>query len=602
MKYVVVSGGVVSGLGKGITASSIGTLLKCCGLSVTSIKIDPYLNIDAGTMSPYEHGEVYVLEDGGEVDLDLGNYERFMNIRLTKDHNITTGKVYEQVLTKERKGKYLGKTVQIIPHVTDCIQEWIERVAEMPVEKSGKSPDVCVIELGGTVGDIESSIFLEALRQFSFKSGRDNVCHVHVSLVPIMSSGEKKTKPTQHSIINLRASGLMPDLLVCRCEEEVEDAIKSKISMFSMVPYSNVISVHNVSNIYRVPSMLLEQNVPSIILNCLRINRTPQPDMGSWNLLSDLTDKTSQEVIITIVGKYTGLEDSYISLNKAIKIACIYSQRKAVIEYVESSNLEHDKKNQHRKLYDNAWASLKRADGILIPGGFGIRGIEGKVLAAQYARENKIPFLGICLGMQIMVMEYARNICDLEKANSSEFDKKTKHPVVMFMPEIDQVKMGGTMRLGARICKVQKNSLAYYLYNKTQITERHRHRYEVNPSYIKQLEEAGLIFSGKDEKGERMEITELPESMHPFYFGSQFHPEFTSRPHRPSPCFIGLARASSKQLDWSKLPGSPASSHLRTPVNKGKSLDKNGLSPLRLACENLKLQGAAGNQTFPVLE
>jgi len=601
MKYVVVSGGVVSGMGKGITASSIGTLLKCCGLSVTSIKIDPYLNIDAGTMSPYEHGEVYVLEDGGEVDLDLGNYERFMNIRLTKDHNITTGKVYEQVLTKERKGKYLGKTVQIIPHVTDCIQEWIERVADMPVEKSGKSPDVCVIELGGTVGDIESSIFLEALRQFSFKCGRDNLCHVHVSLVPVMGSGEKKTKPTQHSIINLRASGLMPDLLVCRCEEEVEDAIKSKISMFSMVPYSNVISVHNVSNIYRVPSMLLEQNVPSIILNCLRINRTPQPDMASWNLLSDLTDKTSEEVIITIVGKYTGLEDSYISLSKGIKIACIYSQRKAVIEYVESSNLERHMKNKHCDLYENAWASLKRANGILIPGGFGIRGIEGKVLAAQYARENKIPFLGICLGMQIMVMEYARNICGLPKANSSEFDEETKHPVVMFMPEIDQVKMGGTMRLGARICKVQKNSLAYYLYNKTKITERHRHRYEVNPSYIKQLEEAGLIFSGKDEKGERMEITELPESMHPFYFGCQFHPEFTSRPHRPSPCFIGLARASSEQLDWSKLPGSPANSQLLTPVNKIKSMTKAEISPLRLACEN-KVQGVAGNQTFPVQE
>jgi len=601
MKYVVVSGGVVSGLGKGITASSIGTLLQCCGLSITSIKIDPYLNIDAGTMSPYEHGEVYVLEDGGEVDLDLGNYERFMNIHLTKDHNITTGKVYELVLTKERKGRYLGKTVQIIPHVTDCIQEWIERVAEMPVEKNGKSPDVCVIELGGTVGDIESSIFLEALRQFAFKSGRDNLCHVHVSLVPIMSSGEKKTKPTQHSIINLRASGLMPDLLVCRCEKEVEDAIKSKISMFSMVPFSNVISVHNVSNIYRVPGMLLDQNVPSIILNCLRINRTPQPDMASWNLLSDLTDQISNQVIITIVGKYTGLEDSYISLNKAIKIACIYSQRKAVIEYVESSNLERHKKKDQREVYDNAWASLKRADGIIIPGGFGIRGIEGKVLAAQYARENKIPFLGICLGMQIMVMEYARNICGLQKANSSEFDEKTKHPVVMFMPEIDQVKMGGTMRLGARTCKVQRNTLAYYLYNKTEITERHRHRYEVNPSYIKQLEEAGLIFSGKDEKGERMEITELPESIHPFYFGSQFHPEFTSRPHRPSPCFIGLAQACSKQLDWNKLPGSPGGQQLLlTPIRKNKSMLKDGLSPLRLSCEIVTVEEVDGKEASPV--
>jgi len=600
MKYVVVSGGVVSGLGKGITASSIGMLLKGCGLSVTSIKIDPYLNIDAGTMSPYEHGEVYVLEDGGEVDLDLGNYERFMNIHLTKDHNITTGKVYKQVLTKEREGKYLGKTVQMIPHVTDCIQEWIERVAELPVEKNGKSPDVCVIELGGTVGDIESSIFLEALRQLSFKSGRDNLCHVHVSLFPIMGSGEKKTKPTQHSIISLRASGLMPDLLVCRCEAEVGGAIKSKISMFSMVPYSNVISVHNVSNIYRVPGMLLEQNVPSIILNCLRINRMPQPDMESWNLLSDLTDQVSNEVIITIVGKYTGLEDSYISLNKAIKIACIYSQRKAVIKYVESSNLELKMKKNQREDYENAWVSLKAADGILIPGGFGIRGIEGKVLAAQYARVNKIPFLGICLGMQIMVMEYARNICGLQKANSSEFDEKTKHPVVMFMPEIDQVKMGGTMRVGARICKVKNNSLAYYLYNKTEITERHRHRYEVNPLYTEQLEKAGLIFSGKDVKGERMEITELPKSVHPFYFGCQFHPEFTSRPHRPSPCFLGLARASSKQLDWYNLPCSPSmQQQLLSPLNQIKSMDKEGLPPNRLTFENEPVQEVAAKEAFP---
>jgi len=588
MKYVVVSGGVVSGLGKGITASSIGTLLKCCGLSVTSIKIDPYLNIDAGTMSPYEHGEVYVLEDGGEVDLDLGNYERFLNIHLTKDHNITTGKVYQQVLSKERKGSYLGKTVQIIPHVTDCIQEWIERVAEMPVEKSGKSPDVCVIELGGTVGDIESSIFLEALRQFAFKVGRDNLCHVHVSLVPIMNSGEMKTKPTQHSIINLRASGLMPDLLVCRCERKVEDAIKSKISMFSMVPYSNVISVHNVSNIYRVPSLLLKQNVPSIILNCLHINRRPQPDMGSWNLLSDLTDNVSTQVTITIVGKYTGLEDSYISLNKAIKIACIYSKRKALIHYVESSDLELRMKKQNREVYENAWAYLKSADGILIPGGFGIRGIEGKVLAAQYAREKKVPFLGICLGMQVMVMEYARNVCGLQNANSSEFDEKTKHPVVMFMPEIDHVKMGGTMRLGARICKVNDNSLAYYLYNETEITERHRHRYEVNPSYIEQLEKAGLIFSGKDEKGERMEITELPQAVHPFFFGCQFHPEFTSRPHCPSPCFLGLARASSKQLDWNNLPGS-TTKH-QNPVTRNKAMEKERLSSTRLTSGNTTVE------------
>merc|ERR1719193_2280767 len=547
-------------------------------------------------MSPYEHGEVYVLDDGGEGDLDLGNYERFMNIHLTKDHNITTGKVYQQVLSKERQGKYLGKTVQIIPHVTDCIQEWIERVAEMPVEKSGKTPDVCIIELGGTVGDIESSTFLEALRQFSYKSGRDNLCHIHVSLVPMGTSKEQKTKPTQHSIINLRASGLMPDLLVCRCEKEVEDAIKSKISMFSMVPYSNVISVHNVSNIYRVPSLLLKQNVPSIILNCLRINRTPQPEMGTWNLLSMYTDHVSKNVTIAIVGKYTGLEDSYISLHKALRVACIYSQRRLVINYVESSNLENKAKKDDQVVYDKAWATIKSADGILIPGGFGIRGVEGKVLAAQYARENKVPFLGICLGMQIMVIEYARNVCGLPRANSSEFDEKTKHPVVMFMPEIDQANMGGTMRLGARICKVKELSLAYRLYNRTEIIERHRHRYEVNPSYIKQLEKAGLIFSGKDEKGERMEITELPQSVHPFYFGCQFHPEFTSRPHCPSPCFLGFARASSKQLNWKNLPGSTARHQIED--IKQKSLVKEGISDSWLTPGSQALQEVASLENF----
>merc|ERR1719320_55324 len=298
-------------------------------------------------MSPYEHGEVYVLEDGGEVDLDLGNYERFMNIHLTKDHNITTGKVYQKVLIKEREGKYLGKTVQMIPHVSECIQEWIERVAEMPVEKNGKTPEVCVIELGGTVGDIESSIFLEALRQFSFKSGRDNLCHVHVSLVPTMTSGEKKTKPTQHSIISLRASGLMPDLLVCRCEKEVEDAIKSKISMFSMVPYSNVISVHNVSNIHTVPAMLMQQNVPSIVLNALRINRVPQPDLRPWNFLTNLAKNASEDLAITIVGKYTGSEDSYSSLHKALRAACNWCHHKLKIDWVESSHLEPPAKKRN---------------------------------------------------------------------------------------------------------------------------------------------------------------------------------------------------------------------------------------------------------------
>jgi len=546
MKYVVVSGGVVSGLGKGVIASSVGALLKGCGLVVTSIKIDPYLNIDAGTMSPYEHGEVFVLNDGGEVDLDLGNYERFMDINLTRDHNITTGKVYQKVLSKEREGKYLGKTVQIIPHVTGCIQSWIEDVAEIPVDQKERSPEVCVIELGGTVGDIESATFLEALRQFTFLCGRDNLCHIHVSLIPVMGSGEWKTKPTQHSIIKLRASGLMPDILACRCEKDIEDTIKSKISMFSMVPFSNVISVPNVSNIHKVPALLQKQNVPALILNLLRINRVPQPDLKQWDFLCELADQVSEEVAITIVGKYTGLKDSYNSLLKALGTACIYNHRKLTIQWVESTDLES---RSDLDAYENAWKKLKNTDGILIPGGFGIRGTEGLILATQYARENEVPFLGICLGMQIMIIEYARNVCGLTGANSSEFDRYTEHPVVMFMPEIDQVKLGGTMRSGARVCHITKPSLAFQLYQSEEIIERHRHRYEVNPSYIQQLQDSGLVFTGKDQKGERMEIIELPKSKHPFFFGCQFHPEFISRPHKPSPPFVGLAKAASGLQD-----------------------------------------------------
>jgi len=557
MKYVLVSGGVVSGLGKGITASSIGALLKASGLKVTAIKIDPYLNIDAGTMSPYEHGEVYVLDDGGEVDLDLGNYERFMNIALTADHNITTGKVYQSVLSKERAGDYLGKTVQIIPHVTNEVQDWITRVAQVSIDNSGVTPDVCVIELGGTVGDIESSVFLEALRQFRFKVGKDNLCHVHVSLVPVMGSGEQKTKPTQHSMINLRASGLMPDMIVCRSTEELGHGVKSKISMFSMVPYSNVISVHNVSNIYKVPGMLSGQNVPSIILNSLHINKSPPPELKQWDMLSTNTDLVRKEVRIAIVGKYTGLEDSYISLHKAVRVACVYAERKLKIVYIESSSLEKREQREDREKYEKAWENLKSCDGILTPGGFGTRGIEGKIAAAEYARTNKIPYLGICLGMQIAVIEYARNVCGLEKANSAEFDKKTKHPVVMFMPEVTPDKMGGTMRLGARKCRIKAPSLAHRLYDATEITERHRHRYEVNPDYIEKLEKAGLKFSGRDETGQRMEICELSKSKHPFYFGCQFHPEFLSRPSAPSPPFIGLAKAASGTLNWEDLPGSP---------------------------------------------
>jgi len=558
MKYVLVTGGVVSGLGKGITASSIGRLLIECGLSVTAIKIDPYLNIDAGCMSPYEHGEVFVLNDGGEVDLDLGNYERFMQVSLTRDHNITTGKIYQSVLNWERRGDYLGKTVQIIPHVTDAVQDWIARVASIPVDGSGKSPDVCVIELGGTVGDIESAMFLEALRQFAYRVGRDNFCHIHVSLVTVVGAvGEQKSKPTQHSVSQLRATGLVPNLIVCRSRDVLCRSVREKISMFSMVPPTHVISVHDVENIYKVPGLLLKQNVPSLVMTELRINKMPPPNVDSWESLAAKKKSVTKEVVIGVVGKYTGLEDSYISLIKALQAGAMSSDRKLVVKWVESSKLEESTKTSDLEAYNLAWSTLKSVDGILVPGGFGDRGIEGKVLTAKYARENKIPYLGICLGMQIMVIEYARTILNLKKANSAEFDKDAKHKVVIFMPEISKTEMGGNMRLGSRPCKLKEGSLAHLLYGEIEISERHRHRYEVNEQYVKELEEAGLNFTGKDTLGVRMEVTELPQSEHPFYWGCQFHPEFKSKPLAPSPPFVGLVQAATGILDRKNLPGSP---------------------------------------------
>jgi len=556
MKYVLISGGVVSGLGKGITASSIGLLLKESGLRVTAIKIDPYMNIDAGTMSPYEHGEVYVLDDGGEVDLDLGNYERFLNITLTRDHNITSGKAFQRVIESERKGDYLGKTVQIVPHLTDAIQDWISKVAHISVDGSNQPPDVCVIELGGTVGDIESSFFLEALRQFKFRVGNDNFCHVHVSLVVVVGAvGEQKSKPTQHSLQVLRAQGFVPDMIVCRCTTEVTRAVREKISMFSMVPYSRVVSIHDVNNIYEVPALLLQQNVVSQVLNHLHCNAIPVRDITRWNHLATKVRTLNQTVKIAMVGKYTGLGDSYLSVTKALKIAALHSDRKLEILWVESSNLEKAADSIEREA---AWKSLKSADGILIPGGFGDRGIEGKCLAAQYARENKKPFLGICLGMQIAVIEFGRNVLGWKDANSAEFDSKTKHPVIIFMPEIDQRVKGGNMRLGSRCTKLKTGSLSFLLYGKKVIYERHRHRYEVNPQVIEDFKKKGFIFSGQDEVGNRMETVELPFEAHPFYYGCQFHPEFKSGPHRISPPFRGLVEASCGTLRREQLPGSPS--------------------------------------------
>ncbi|XP_028110795.1 CTP synthase 1-like isoform X1 [Camellia sinensis] len=552
MKYVLVTGGVVSGLGKGVTASSIGVILKACGLRVTSIKIDPYLNTDAGTMSPFEHGEVFVLDDGGEVDLDLGNYERFLDIKLTRDNNITTGKIYQAVIDKERRGDYLGKTVQVVPHITDAIQEWIERVAMIPVDGKEGPADVCVIELGGTIGDIESMPFIEALGQFSYRVGADNFCLIHVSLVPVLSVvGEQKTKPTQHSVRGLRSLGLTPNILACRSTKELEENVKAKLCQFCHVSAENIISLYDVSNIWHVPLLLKDQKAHEAILKALNlIGVANEPALVEWKSRAELSDMLHEPVRIAMVGKYTGLSDSYLSVLKALLHASVACHMKLFIEWIPSSDLEDATAKENPESYKAAWNLLKGADGVLVPGGFGDRGVQGKIIAAKYARENKIPFLGICLGMQIAVIEFTRSVLGLQDANSTEFDPNTSNPCVIFMPEGSKTHMGGTMRLGSRRTYFQvADCLSAKLYgNKSFIDERHRHRYEVNPDMVAQLEDAGLSFTGKDESGQRMEIVEL--SSHPFYVGVQFHPEFKSRPGKPSALFlVGLIAAACGQLD-----------------------------------------------------
>ena len=541
MKYVVVSGGVLSGLGKGVTASSIGVLLKSAGLRVTAVKIDPYLNSDAGTMSPFEHGEVFVLDDGGEADLDLGNYERFCDLNLYRDNNITTGKIYSKVIEAERRGDYLGKTVQVIPHITDSVQDWIEEISAVSADGTGEKPEACVIELGGTVGDIESSPFIEALRQFQFRVGRENICFVHVSLVPVMGPvGEQKTKPTQHTVKELRGLGINPDVLVCRAETPLTQDVREKLAAFCHVSPNAVMSAHDVSNIYRVPLLLRDQG----ICEALGIDCEATDLMTRWEAMADRVDNLGDDVHIAMVGKYTGLSDSYLSVIKALQHSSFEVNRKIQINWIEAENLDEKVKQDDAEKYNDAWKLLKESDGILVPGGFGIRGIEGKIKAAEYARLNKIPYLGVCLGLQIATIEFCRNVLGMEKANSTEFDENTPHPAVVFMPEISKTHMGGTMRLGTKPtpflvedCKMKR------LYgNKPHVDERHRHRYEVNPELITKIEEAGLIYVGKDETGQRCEIMELEN--HPFYVGTQYHPEFKSRPGRPSPPFLGLLKAS----------------------------------------------------------
>ncbi|KAJ1648228.1 CTP synthase ura7 [Coemansia erecta] len=563
-KYIIVSGGVISGIGKGIIASSTGLLLKTLGLTVTSIKIDPYLNIDAGTLSPLDHGEVFVLDDGGEVDLDLGNYERYLNVTLTRDNNITTGKIYREVIDKERRGDYLGKTVQVVPHITNAIQDWVERVAGVPTSENGRVPDVCIVELGGTVGDIESAPFIEAMRQFQFRVGHDNFCLIHVSLVPVVGAvGEQKTKPTQASVRDLRGLGLSPDILACRSALPFEEGIREKLSMFCQVSPKQVFSVHDCESLYHVPILLRQQGMIDVLTERLKLdNLTYTPEMrvegdslwAQWREFARRRARDLDQTTIAIVGKYTYLTDSYISVVKALEHAALNVNRKIKINWVEGSDLEESTMHKDPLKYHEAWQHMCGADGILVPGGFGERGVEGKILAAKWAREHNIPYLGICLGMQVAVIDFARHICGITDAHSAEFRESCANPVVIFMPEIDKATMGGTMRLGSRPTKFldtefSKNSKMRRLYgNVDEVHERHRHRYEVNPEVVAELESKGLHFIGRDaDTGERMEILELEN--HPYYVAAQYHPEYLTRPLGPSPMFLGLLLAASGQLE-----------------------------------------------------
>ncbi|XP_063983302.1 CTP synthase 1 [Diachasmimorpha longicaudata] len=552
MKYILVTGGVISGVGKGVIASSFGTILKNCGIHVTSIKIDPYINIDAGTFSPYEHGEVFVLDDGGEVDLDLGNYERFLDVTLHKDNNITTGKIYQHIITKERRGDYLGKTVQVVPHITDAIQEWVERVSNRPVTEDGDKPMVCVVELGGTIGDIEGMPFVEAFRQFQFRAKKENFCVAHVSLVPQpRSSGEPKTKPTQASVRELRGLGLSPDLIVCRSENPIGESVKEKISNFCHVAPEQVITIHDLSSIYRVPILMETQGVIEFLNERLQLNiGSPRPRhfMRKWRDLADRIDHLRKDVHIALVGKYTKLEDAYASVAKALQHASIEVGYRLRLTYIEAADLEPQTKETSPVMYHEAWQKLCKSDGVIVPGGFGKRGIEGMIEACKWCRINNKPMLGICLGLQVAVIEFARNVLALEDANSTEINPKTSHPVVIDMPEHNSGQMGGTMRLGKRVTRFKpENSVIKQLYgNVDQIEERHRHRYEVNPEYVNNFEAAGYKFVGHDEDGQRMEITELEG--YSYYVATQYHPEYLSRPLKPSPPFLGLILASVGKL------------------------------------------------------
>ncbi len=540
-RYVFVTGGVVSSLGKGIAAASLAAILESRGLKVTLLKLDPYINVDPGTMSPFQHGEVFVTEDGAETDLDLGHYERFISARMRKVNNFTTGQIYESVIRKERRGEYLGKTVQVIPHVTNEIQSFIERAAHAAWDGA---TDVAIVEIGGTVGDIESLPFVEAARQMSLRLGRGSCCYVHLTLVPfIATAGELKTKPTQHSVQKLREIGISPDVLLCRADRPIPEEERAKISLFSNVPLNAVISVWDVDSIYKVPSMLHRQGADEIV--CFALGLVSRPaDLSAWDKLVYALEHPEHEVRIGMIGKYVELSDSYKSLNEALTHAGLHTRTRVRIEYVDSETIERD-----------GTAPLAGLDAILVPGGFGKRGTEGKIAAIRHARENRVPYLGICLGMQLATIEFARHVCGLDGANSTEFDPETLHPVVALVTEwMDRTgriekrsarsELGGTMRLGSQKCPVERGTLAHRIYGDA-VNERHRHRYEVNNVYVPQFEAKGMKISARTPTENLPEIMELPG--HPFFVGVQFHPEFTSTPRSGHPLFKAFIEAALAQ-------------------------------------------------------
>ena len=527
-KYIFVTGGVVSSLGKGISASSIGRLLKSRGLNISMQKIDPYINVDAGTMNPYQHGEVFVTEDGAETDLDLGHYERFIDTNLSSYSNVTTGKIYSSVISKERRGDFLGATVQVIPHITDEIKSTIKNIAQNKKDKV----DVVIVEIGGTVGDIESLPFLEAIRQFRNDIGKDNVVYVHVTFVPYLTAAkELKSKPTQHSVRELREIGIQPDIVICRCQSKLTKDAKNKISLFCDIKDEAIIEAVNVKSIYEIPLIFEEQKLGDLIVKLLNL-KCQGSDLQNWKDMVDRIYHPKTEVNIGVVGKYISLKDAYLSINEALIHGGIENNCRVKINRIDSDEVkEHSQK-----------VLFKDINGILIPGGFGKRGIEGKIQTVRYARENKIPFLGICLGMQCAVIELARNVMNIEGANSTEFAPKTLFPVISLSPEQKNIEIkGGTMRLGTYSCKLDKDSLAYKIFKQEMIYERHRHRYEFNNSYKNDFSKHGIRFSGLNQDLNLVEIIELPN--HPWFIGVQFHPEFKSRPNRAHPLFREFIKA-----------------------------------------------------------